>query len=110
MSELGQRFRAWATARHLTQFGIVLAVVWLIVIGSNYLQLTDPASLEATAVKSNVAGFGLLFAVVFHFFGRDRTSLVITIVTLVALAWFELTGGTDLPGWMSLDWLFPGHR
>lgn len=108
MSEPAQRFGAWATARHLTQVGIVLVLVWLIVIGSNYLQATDPASLDATAIKSNVAGFGLLFGVVFHFFGRDRTSLGIVAVTLLALAWFELTGGTDLPGWMSLDGLF--HR
>ena len=110
MNEAIQRFRTWATARHLTQFGIVLVLVWLIVVGSNYLQATDPASLDASAIKSNVAGFGLLFAVVFHFFGRDRTSLAITIITLVALAWFELNGGTDLPAWMSLDWLFHSRQ
>ena len=105
MSAAGERFRVWATARHFAQFGIVIVLVWLIFIATD-LQITGNFPIiEKDAIEVSVAAFGLLFAVVFHFFGRDRIGLAVLAIVLVALGWFSITGGSDLPGWMSLNWL-----
>ena len=93
------------TARALTQLGVILVLVWLIFIGTYYLKSSVYS--EQAGVEFNVAALGLIFALTFLFTGRNRASLVCTAITLLALAWFSLNGGTALPGWMGLDWLFP---
>ena len=91
-------------ARTLSQLGVIVVVVWLIFIGTFYLK--GGVYSELAGVEFNVSMFGMLFALTFLFLNRSRASLVCTVITLLALAWFSITGGTALPGWFGLDWLF----
>lgn len=93
--------------RVVSQLGVIAVIVWLIFIGTYYLK--GGVYSELAGVEFNVSMFGLLFSLTFLFLGRNRASLVCTAITLLALAWFSITGATLLPGWLGLDWLFPAR-
>ena len=107
MTDPAQPVGLRVTPRGLTQVGVIGVLVWLVFTGTAYLK--GGVYSEQAGVEFNVAAFGLIFALAFLFTGRPRASLVCTTITLLALAWFTFTGGTNLPGWMGLDWLFPSR-
>ena len=68
-------------ARTLSQLGVIVVVVWLIFIGTFYLN--GGVYSELAGVEFNVSMFGLLFALTFLFLNRSRASLVCTVITLL---------------------------
>jgi hypothetical protein len=87
---VGQRLRAWATARHFAQLGVVALLLAVIRIPAEYLRLGGAVPADRMAWAAILAGGFCLLSAVLHFFGRDRTSIAATAIGIVVLIVFKV--------------------
>ena len=80
-----ERVRAWATARHFAQLGVVALLLATIRIPAEYLRLGGAIPADKMMAAVIVSASFCLLSTLLHFFRRDRISIVVTILGIAAL-------------------------
>jgi hypothetical protein len=82
---IADRLRAWATARHFAQAGILALLLAAIRIPSEFLRLEGALPAERMMIANVIAAGVCLLSTILHFIHRDRTSIAVTLLGIAAL-------------------------
>lgn len=96
MTSMIERVRLWITARHLAQLGILAQMLAGFRTVGEYFRLEWAGAATSPAVSPLLLGAmiaigGAIVSVVLYFFGRDRSVVGLTIVTIAALIVYRVT-------------------
>src|SRR5262249_19233084 len=95
MTTIASRARAWLTARHLAQLGILAQLLAGFRTVGEYFRLQWEGGATQAIVGPLLLGAMLAIAggfisIVLYFFGRDRLAIAMTVVTIAGLIAYKL--------------------